>query len=93
MPARCNNLPCKWCVCVDVRYIVDVGRLSRSHRRHQSLRRDIRHITLSCLNTIVDRHQIKFAEVLTDNDTEMGPRDSKIKSQYLLERMLMGLGI
>lgn len=49
--------------------------------------------TLRCFNYIVDKYDIKFAEVLTDNGPEFGPRDSKCKMQHPFERMLIEMGI
>lgn len=49
--------------------------------------------TLRCLNYISAEYNIKFAEVLTDNGAEFGPRGSNNKSNHPFERMLIELGI
>ena len=49
--------------------------------------------TMRCLNEFQDRWQIKFAEALTDNGPEFGPRGSKQKENHAFERMLMEVGI
>ena len=49
--------------------------------------------TLHCFNHIADRFDIRFAEALTDNGPEFGPRQSKKKKEHPFERLLMELGI
>ena len=49
--------------------------------------------TLRCLNYLSDEYGIKFAEVLTDNGPEFGPRQSQRKDEHPFERLLMELGI
>ena len=49
--------------------------------------------TLRCLNYITSEYDIKFAEVLTDNGPEFGPRGSKSKDQHPFERMPKEMGI
>jgi transposase InsO family protein len=49
--------------------------------------------TLRCFNQAVDRYNIRYAEVLTDNGPEFGPRDSKKKMSHPFERMLIEMGI
>lgn len=49
--------------------------------------------TLRCFNIIADRYDIRFAEVLTDNGSEMGRRHSKKKSEHPMERLFMELEI
>ena len=49
--------------------------------------------TLRCLNYIAGDYDIKFAEALTDNGPEFGPRGSKSKEQHPFERMLIEMGI
>ena len=49
--------------------------------------------TLHCLNQIGDRFSIRFAEALTDNGPEFGPRQSLVKNNHPFERLLMELGI
>lgn len=49
--------------------------------------------TLKSFNIISDHFNIKFAEILSDNGPEFGPRDSKRKEKHPFERMLMELGI
>ena len=49
--------------------------------------------TLHCLNYISAKYNIKFAEVITDNGPEFGPRDSKKKQEHPFERMLIEIGI
>lgn len=48
---------------------------------------------LRCLNYMVEDYEIKFAEVLTDNGPEFGPRFSKAKDQHPFERLLKELEI
>ena len=49
--------------------------------------------TLRCLNYISSEYKIKFAEVLTDNGSEFGPKGSTKKEQHPFERMLKELGV
>ncbi len=49
--------------------------------------------TLHCLNQIGDRFDIRFAEAITDNGPEFGPKDSATKKNHPFERLLMELGI
>lgn len=49
--------------------------------------------TLRCFNQLSSRHEVKFAEILSDNGPEFGPRSSKKKAEHPFERMLMELGI
>lgn len=49
--------------------------------------------TLRCINQICDRYNIKFAEFLTDNGPEFGPRDSKKKANHPFERLCIEMGI
>lgn len=49
--------------------------------------------TLRCFNQLTSRYNIKFAEVLTDNGPEFGPKTSERKQQHPFERMLMEMGI
>jgi transposase InsO family protein len=49
--------------------------------------------TLHCLNYIASDYNIKFAELLTDNGPEFGPRNSQNKKQHPFERMLLEIGI
>ena len=49
--------------------------------------------TLHCLNEIAHRFDIRFAEALTDNGPEFGPRGSASKENHPFERLLMELGI
>jgi len=49
--------------------------------------------TLRCFNHLVDKYNIKFAEVLTDNGPEFGPRGSSKKETHAFERMLIEMGI
>lgn len=48
---------------------------------------------LRCLNYLTEKFSIKFAEALTDNGPEFGPRDSSQKQHHPFERMLIELGI
>lgn len=59
---------------------------------------DIKSITvmfaiLKSLNMLAQEYQIKFAEVLTDNGPEFGPRGSANKMYHPFERMLIEMGI
>jgi transposase InsO family protein len=49
--------------------------------------------TLKCLNVIADQFDIRFAEVLTDNGPEFGPKGSSKKYGHPFERMLIEMGI
>lgn len=49
--------------------------------------------TLVCLNQITERYDIKFAEILTDNGPEFGPRESENKKNHPFERLLIELGV
>ena len=49
--------------------------------------------TMRCLNHLRERWQIKFAEVLSDNGPEFGPRGSKQKEGHPFERLLMEMEI
>lgn len=49
--------------------------------------------TLRCFNFIAQEYNIKFAEVLTDNGPEFGPRESKNKAHHPFERMLMEMEV
>ena len=49
--------------------------------------------TLKCLNIIADQYDIRFAEVLTDNGPEFGPKGSSKKNEHPFERMLIEMGI
>lgn len=49
--------------------------------------------TLRCFNIITDRYDIRFAEVLTDNGSEMGRRHSKKKNEHPMERLFIELNI
>lgn len=48
---------------------------------------------LRCFNYIAREYKIQFAEVLTDNGPEFGPRTSGDKAAHPFERMLMEMGI
>jgi len=48
---------------------------------------------LKCFNMIADQYNIRFAEVLTDNGSEFGNRNSSKKQEHPFERMLMELDI
>ena len=49
--------------------------------------------TLKMFNIIRVNYNIQFAEILTDNGSEYGPKGSKKKSEHPFERMLMELGV
>jgi Integrase core domain len=49
--------------------------------------------TLHCINYLNSYYDIKFAEILTDNGAEFGPRVSKNKENHPFERLLQELGI
>ena len=49
--------------------------------------------SLHCFNQLSSRFDIRFAEALTDNGPEFGPRDSKKKSDHPFERLLTEMGI
>lgn len=48
---------------------------------------------LHCFNSLRGRYGIRFAEVLTDNGPEFGPRGSRIKEDHPFERLLMEMGV
>lgn len=48
---------------------------------------------LHCFNHINDRFSIRFAEALTDNGPEFGPKQSTQKSSHPFERLLIEMGI
>ncbi|HYQ55760.1 MAG TPA: integrase core domain-containing protein [Draconibacterium sp.] len=59
---------------------------------------DIKSITvmfavLKSLNMLAQEYQIKFAEVLTDNGPEFGPKGSTNKMNHPFERLLIEMGI
>lgn len=49
--------------------------------------------SLHCFNQIAERFDIRFAEVLTDNGPEFGPRGSASKHNHAFERLLIEMGI
>lgn len=49
--------------------------------------------TLRCFNQISSRYEVQFAEILSDNGPEFGPRTSKQKDAHPFERLLKELGI
>jgi len=49
--------------------------------------------TLHCLNYINMHYDIKFAEILSDNGPEFGPKESKSKDSHPFERLLIEMGI
>ena len=49
--------------------------------------------TLHCLNQMASRYNIRFAEILSDNGPEFGPRGSKQKDQHPFERLLIEMNI
>jgi len=49
--------------------------------------------SLRCFNEISSRYGIQFAEILSDNGPEFGPRGSKQKDQHPFERLLTELGM
>lgn len=49
--------------------------------------------TLRCFNILADRYDIRFAEVLSDNGSEMGSRHSKDKTAHPMERLFIELNI
>ncbi len=49
--------------------------------------------TMKMFNIINVNYKIQFAEILTDNGPEYGPRDSKKKAEHPFERMLTEMGI
>lgn len=48
---------------------------------------------LRCFNFIASEYAIKFAEALTDNGPEFGPRNSTKKHQHPFERLLTEMGV
>ena len=49
--------------------------------------------TLHCFNYITRYYDIKFAEALTDNGPEFGPRGSSNKENHPFERLLLEMGV
>lgn len=49
--------------------------------------------SLHCLNYLASEYKIKFAEILSDNGPEFGPKNSQNKKQHPFERMLLEIGI
>ena len=49
--------------------------------------------TLHCFDQIATRFDVRFAEVLTDNGPEFGPRGSAQKENHPFERLLIEMGI
>jgi transposase InsO family protein len=49
--------------------------------------------SLRCFNHLSERYRVRFAEVLTDNGPEFGPKESRVKDQHPFERLLIELGI
>ena len=49
--------------------------------------------TLHCFNYITRYFDVRFAEVLTDNGPEFGPRQSNNKEHHPFERLLLEMGI
>lgn len=49
--------------------------------------------TLKGLNEINNRYEVKFAEVLTDNGPEFGPKSSAKKEAHPFARLMMEMGI
>ena len=48
---------------------------------------------LHCFNHIVDRFNIRFEEVLTDNGPEFGTRNASSKEAHPFERLLIEMGV
>ena len=48
---------------------------------------------MRCFKQFSDNYNIKFAEALTDNGPEFGPRHSKNKEHHPFERLLIEMGI
>ena len=49
--------------------------------------------TLHCLNQMTSRYDIRFAEILTDNGPEFGPKSSRNKNHHPFERLCIEMGI
>ena len=49
--------------------------------------------TLHCFNQISVRFNIRFAQVLTDNGPEFGPKQSQRKAEHPFERLLIEMGV
>lgn len=49
--------------------------------------------TLHCLNQLVNRFDVRFAELLTDNGPEFGPKNSQVKENHPFERLLIEMDI
>lgn len=49
--------------------------------------------TLHCFNYISSGYDIRFAEALTDNGPEFGPRGSESKESHSFERLLIEMGV
>lgn len=49
--------------------------------------------TLHCFNYIAKYYDIRFAEALTDNGPEFGPKDSANKANHPFSRLLLEMGV
>lgn len=49
--------------------------------------------TLHCMNYLTHYYETKFAEILTDNGPEFGPKQSTSKADHPFERLLLEMGI
>lgn len=49
--------------------------------------------TLHCMNYLTHYYEAKFAELLTDNGAEFGPKQSKSKEDHPFERLLLEMGV
>lgn len=49
--------------------------------------------TLHCINYLAQYYDAKFAEILTDNGPEFGPKQSQNKENHPFERLLLEMGI
>ena len=49
--------------------------------------------TLHCINYLHSYYDVKFAEILSDNGAEFGPKTSKNKENHPFERLLLEMGV
>lgn len=76
-------------VCV----IDDKSRIAWAELVHDIKSLTVMFATMKCFNMIKSIFNIQFEEVLTDNGSEFGQRQSQNKDEHPFERMLMELGV
>ena len=84
-----NESKKRYLVCV----VDDATRVAWAEIVHDVKSLTVMFATLKILNILSEEYKIKFAELLTDNGPEFGPRNSHQKEGHPFERMLIELGI